>query len=187
MYTHTHTHTHTRTQVEPFNRVLDVGCGNGALASDIADNVPDVFVYAIDIVKQNIETALSNYNRTNVKYVCGDALVDLPDEHFNVIVLSNVLEHIENRVDFLFSLNKKYTPDKFLIRVPLFDRDWRVPLKKEIGMDYRLDKTHFIEYLYSEFEEEINNAGLFIESAKINWGEIWAVVKSNESKELTGV
>lgn len=173
--------------IETASRVLDVGCGNGALASDIADNVENVFVYAIDIVKQNIEIALSGYNRTNIKYVCGDALTDLPNEHFNVIVLSNVLEHIEGRGEFLSSLNEKYTPDKLLIRVPSFDRDWRVPLKKEIGMDYMLDKTHFIEYLYPEFEVEINDAGLFIEGAKINWGEIWAVVKRNNNSELTGV
>lgn len=51
-----------------------------------------------------------------------------------------------------------------------------MPLKREIGVDYRLDNTHYIEYTNEEFEQEIKAAGLKIVSAKVNWGEIWAVV-----------
>ena len=178
-------HKHTRyhdffiQNIKSGSRVLDVGCGNGALAADIADNVSGSSIYAIDIVPGNISQAESLYKRATVTYICGDALTDLPNEGFDVIVLSNVLEHIEKRIEFLFTLNNRYKPGLMLIRVPCFDRDWRVPLKKEIDMDYRLDKTHCIEYRYEEFENEIDKAGLYIESARINWGEIWAVVKSS--------
>jgi len=154
-------------------RVLDVGCGNGALAFDIATEVPGVFLYGIDIAYKNIEEAQREFSRENLKFVCGDALKDLPAEKFHIIVLSNVLEHIEKRVEFLITLKKRYNPEKFLLRVPLFDRDWRVPLKKEIGIDYRLDSTHYIEYLEEEFFEELEKAGLKSNYYKINWGEIW--------------
>ena len=162
------------------SRVLDIGCGNGALSADIADKVDHVYVYGIDISEANIQAAKSIYKRNNIKYICGDALNSLPDEEFGVIVLSNVLEHIEKRILFLKSLNEKYKPNSFLIRVPCFERDWRVPLKKEIGMDYRLDKTHYIEYRYIEFKDEIKRAGLIITSSLINWGEIWAVVENKK-------
>ena len=97
-------------------------------------------------------------------------------ETVNVITLSNVLEHIENRTELLTDLNNIYKPEKFIIRVPMFDRDWRVPLKKEIGIDYRLDNTHYIEYTQKDFISEIDKANLVINHIQINWGEIWAII-----------
>lgn len=161
-------------RIESGSRVLDVGCGNGALAYDIATQVAGVSVYGIDIVPTNVECARRVYAAENIEYVCGDALVELPEQTFEVIVLSNVLEHIEKRVDFLRGLQRKYQPNKFLIRVPMFERDWRIPLQAELGMDYRLDATHFIEYRQEEFRQELTQAGLRIMYAQINWGEIWA-------------
>lgn len=167
--------------IPPKSRVLDIGCGNGALASDLADNVEDVTVYGIDKVEVNIIYAKENFARDNIIYVCGDALTDLPNNKFNVIVLSNVLEHIEKRAELLCGIQNRYNPDKFLIRVPIFERDWRVPLKEELGIDYRLDNTHFIEYRQEEFFEEIKKAGLKVSHYKISWGEIWAVVKQSHT------
>lgn len=156
------------------SRVLDIGCGNGALTADIAERVTGVFVYGIDIVSANIEKAKQTFNKENIKYICGDALIDLPDEKFDIIVLSNMLEHIEKRIEFLKSLKKRYQPSSFIIRIPIFERDWRVPLKKELGIDYRLDSTHYVEYLQEEFFEEIKQAGLKVTNHQIKWGEIWA-------------
>jgi len=50
---------------------------------------------------------------------------------------------------------------------------------KELGLDYRLDKTHYIEYTYDTFLEEIESAGLKILSYSIQFGEIWARIGSN--------
>ncbi len=163
----------------PFgSRVLDVGCGIGALAYDIVCNVSDVKLYGIDINPDNIKKAENEFKHENVIYIIGNALTDLPEEEFDIIILSNVLEHIEQRIDFLKELNKKYNPKKFLIRVPIFERDWRVPLKKEMCIDYRLDNTHFIEYLQEEFFNEIKQAELNVNNYKINWGEIWADIST---------
>jgi len=163
--------------IKPASNVLDVGCGNGALAYDIANNTENVNIYGIDISEGNIKMAKQKYTHPNVEYVCGDALTDLPDRHFDVVILSNVLEHIDKRVDVLKTLNNLYKPEQFLIRVPIYERDWRVPLMEELGVDYRLDGTHFIEFKLDEFYKEIKESGLSIISEKVNWGEIWAVIK----------
>jgi hypothetical protein len=91
--------------------------------------------------------------------------------------LSNVLEHITNRTDFLCDIVSRTCPEKILIRVPLFDREWRVPLKKELNLDWRLDPEHKTEYTIQSFENEMKESGLSIKSMQIRWGEIWAVVK----------
>jgi hypothetical protein len=93
-----------------------------------------------------------------------------------------VLEHIEKRVEFLRMLQDKYQPKKFLIRVPIFERDWRVPLKQELGVDYRLDATHFIEYRQEEFAAEMQQAGLTILHIQVNWGEIWAEAAAHDTQ-----
>lgn len=153
--------------------VLDIGCGNGALSYDIAKKAKKVI--GIDLNEKNISFAKERYSGENIEYICGNALSDLPDETFDVVVLSNVLEHIENRVEFLRRLRDK--APKFLIRIPMINRDWITLYKKEMGLDYRLDKGHFVEYTFGSFEEELKEAGLRIKEYSIQFGEIWAAVE----------
>lgn len=152
--------------------VLDIGCGNGALTYDVARKAKKVV--GIDLNEQNITNAKNKFSRENIEYLYGDALTDLSDEKLDVIILSNVLEHIDKRVEFLTSL-KKLAP-KFLIRVPMLNRSWIDMYKKELGLEYRLDKTHFIEYTFEEFKEELDETGLSVFDYSIQFGEIWAVV-----------
>lgn len=171
---HTNYHTFFISRIPPGSQVLDVGCGNGFLAYEIATQIPRSKIVAIDISARAIKKATDSFRADNLKFICGDALKELPDQAIDVVVLSNVLEHLEQRVLFLKTLAQRYNPQKFLIRVPLFERDWRVPLKKELGIEYRLDRTHQIEYKVEEFFEEITKAGLVMVYSQIKWGEIWA-------------
>lgn len=172
-------HRHTRYHDFFVNRIaqgetiLDVGCGIGALAFDIASK-SGAIVTGIDINDNNIRIARSRFAHENVKFIHGDALETVFDARFDAIVLSNVLEHIECRVKFLREIMDSVRPDRILLRVPLFERDWRVPLKKELGLDYRLDSTHYIEYTHDEFASEIEEAGLKFSHYESRWGEIWA-------------
>jgi hypothetical protein len=74
----------------------------------------------------------------------------------------------------------KLTPSRWLIRVPLFERHWSVPLKQELGIDYRLDPTHQIEYTQESFAAEMRQTGLEIVHQEVRWGEIWAELKPGE-------
>jgi cytidyltransferase-like protein len=67
----------------------------------------------------------------------------------------------KDRVIFLKTLVKKikWKDDKnkqLLIRVPMIDRDWITVYKRELGIEYRLDNTHFIEYTFKEFQDVIS-------------------------------
>lgn len=152
--------------------VLDIGCGNGALTYDVAKKAKSVV--GIDLDEQNISIAKGKYSRENIEYIPGDVLTDLPNERFDVIILSNVLEHIDKRVEFLLSAKKLAL--KFLIMIPILNRSWIDVHKKELGLEYRLDKTHFIEYTFEGFKEELDRAGLSVQDYSIQFGEIWAVV-----------
>lgn len=153
--------------------VLDIGCGNGVLALDLSKKAKEVF--AIDLNKKNISKAKEEYSAPNIRYIVGDAVVHNFNQKFDVVILSNVLEHIEDRVKFLNKV-KSLAP-KILIRVPMFDRDWITLYKKELGIEWCLDSTHFTEYILESFQEELKKAGLNLNKYKIQFGEIWAIVK----------
>jgi 2-polyprenyl-3-methyl-5-hydroxy-6-metoxy-1,4-benzoquinol methylase len=152
--------------------VLDIGCGNGALSYDISLKAKKVT--GIDKNKANISTARKKYRRANIEYINGDALTDLPDRKYDVIVLSNVLEHIDDRIGFLRMI-KNLAP-KLLIRVPMINRSWIDLYKKELGLEYRLDNTHYIEYTYDSFGRELEKAGLRVLKHEVQFGEIWSIV-----------
>jgi len=153
--------------------VIDIGCGKGENAFDIAQKAKSVI--GIDIKLQNIDIAKSKYVLDNLEYVYGDALTyDFKDKTFDKIVLSNVLEHIDNRVSFLKDLHK--LSDVILLRVPMITRDWLAVYEKEQGLEYRLDPTHFVEYELGGLKEELSEGGWVVDSWSIQFGEFWGVL-----------
>jgi len=161
-------------RISPGNTVLDIGCGYGAVARSIARRVPDVEVTGIDMDQPRLSQALAAQNPRNLKFVLGDVLEDLPSGHWDVVVLSNILEHIDQRVDFLVRVVARTNAGKLLIRVPLFERHWHNPLRAELGVNYFSDPTHYIEHTLKQFEAEIAAAGLKPVEIMLRWGEIWA-------------
>lgn len=160
-------------RIQAGEHVLDIGCGNGALAYDVAE-ISGAQVVGIDLNVNHLAIARKRFSHPRIRYVLGDALKDLPEEKFDVVILSNVLEHLPERPQFLRRVQEAVHPKRFLIRIPMFERDWRVPLKKELGVEWRLDLTHEIEYTLEGFEQEMKEADLFISYKEIRWGEIWA-------------
>ncbi|MBU1196116.1 MAG: class I SAM-dependent methyltransferase [Proteobacteria bacterium] len=161
--------------------VLDIGCGSGALAFDMRPYCKSVT--AVDIVKKNIVKAKKTYAADGINYICADAVQYDFEKKFNVIVLSNVLEHIENRVEFLkkiFVNQDKNTPPVLLLRVPMITRDWISLYKKELGVEWRLDRTHHIEYTLEQIFDEMAQAGLEVKEYNIQFGEFYGVIISNK-------
>jgi len=155
--------------------VLDVGCGIGAVAYSVAKET-GARVLGVDYVPNQISIAQQRFKLPNLEFMVGDATDELPVRHFDVVILSNVLEHIEKRPCLLQNLQLKISPSRFLIRVPLYERDWRVPLKKELGVEWRLDEDHKTEYTIDSFRDEIDQAGLIVKQLEVHWGEIWSEV-----------
>lgn len=160
-------------RVMPGDKVLDVGCGVGAVAYSVAEYGRGK-VTAIDISKKNIELTSKMHSHSEVQYICGDALEYIPKKDFDVVIMSNVLEHIEERVGFLRSLVHSLPNAKYLIRVPRKDRHWSVYFREELGLKWTLDETHYTEYTYESFTKELEEADLEIVHAEFQWEEIWA-------------
>ena len=163
-------------RVKDGDRVLDVGCGNGVVAMDIASKRPNSLIVGVDINNENIKIAKNikfKNSIKNISFICGD--INYQDQiKSDVVILSNILEHIKERSIFLDNIVKKTEAKKILIRVPLFERDWQLALRKELGIYYFSDLDHEIEHTIDEFHKEINCTNLKINEIYTIWGEIWA-------------
>ncbi|HTX87246.1 MAG TPA: class I SAM-dependent methyltransferase [Candidatus Nanoarchaeia archaeon] len=160
--------------------VLDIGCGNGAVAADLAAKAGKVA--GIDIAEKNIKAAREKYSLPNLEFVLGDCLIfdfsRLGIKKFDKIILSNVLEHLDRRERFLQGLHK--LSDTILLRAPLVTRDWLAVYKKEHGYKYKLSADHRIEYTEDILQDELARSGWRIKTQKIIFGEVWAAVVNNQ-------
>jgi 2-polyprenyl-3-methyl-5-hydroxy-6-metoxy-1,4-benzoquinol methylase len=161
-------------RIKDGERVLDVGCGYGAVARSIAREHPNCAVVGMDLNEPRLAQARAAINPSNLDFVKGDATQAVPSGNWDVVVLSNVLEHITDRLRFLTDLQQATRAPRILIRVPLFERDWQMPLRRELAINYFSDDDHKIEHELKEFHAELNAVGLHAVETLTLWGEIWA-------------
>lgn len=83
--------------LKPGMRILEVGCGTGAIARDTASRMPDGEVVGLDRSKEQLDTArrlAKQKSVNNVSFVRGEAGgLDFPDATFDAAYCRFVLEH----------------------------------------------------------------------------------------------
>jgi len=166
-------------RVEVGERVLDVGCGKGELAHDLAERA-GAEVVAIDRSPWAIEFARTRFAHPRITYVEADAIAYVPDEPVDVAVLSNVLEHIAPRGELLRALRDRAGARRLLVRVPVLERDWTVPLRQELGLQHFSDREHQVEYDEALLRAELDEAGWTMGEPRHVWGELWAEASARE-------
>lgn len=178
---HTSYHDFFVARVGAGERVLDIGCGTGDVAYDLVTK-SNAIVDGVDLNPASIAEAKKRYTHPNLRFAVGDAKEVKPEKPYDVVLLSNVLEHLNGRPQFLREIVRLTGAGRVFVRVPLFERDWRVPLKKELGVEWRLDEDHKTEYTLDSFESEISEASLRIKHLEVHWGEIWSELAAGPGK-----
>lgn len=80
-------------ELAPFKSLLDLGCGDGSLCEAIAEAFPGARVVGADLSEAAIAAARARGGRC--EYVALDATQGRLPENFEVVVSSEVLEHID--------------------------------------------------------------------------------------------
>lgn len=92
-------------------KVLDLGCGDGALATQLAQRVPDGFVLGIDASKGMIDAALKACDRNNLRF----ELMDINDidfvNEFNVVFSNATLHWIKDHKRLLANVYRSLKND----------------------------------------------------------------------------
>jgi len=170
-------------QVQSGQTVLDIGTNNGLLPAMLIDKAAQV--YGIEIDARKVAEARKNHTHPALTFIHGDATIfDYTTiDKIDCVILSNVLEHIDDRQAFLKKIATKLNNNQgghitFLIRVPTIERDWISVYKKMYNHDWKLDRTHYTEHTIEEFKNEIETSGLKLVSMEIKFGEIYAKARS---------
>lgn len=100
-------------------RALDVGCGEGLLARELARRVPDVV--GVDLDADQI--GLARQAGGGVRYVCGDFLSAQLDGPYDLVASIAALHHMD-AVAGLRRLASLVTPGGRLVVVGLGRREW---------------------------------------------------------------
>ena len=80
--------------------LLDVGCGSGQLLTvPLAKNFPEVQVTGLDEDSVSIGWARSQYPSENLRFLLPTELA--ADARFDLIIASEVIEHVEDPAGFL--------------------------------------------------------------------------------------
>ena len=149
--------------IEKDDAVLDIGCGSGYLTKAIGKKCKTVV--GVDKKPSLIQKAKKYNALPNISYICKDIFA-FEFQKFDVVTMSNVLEHLKNDEKLLSSLHEH--TDKLLIRVPIY-RNWYSLVKKDLGMNYYSDSSHFREYTTETIKKVLSVTNWRIYRLEFKW------------------
>lgn len=146
-------------QIKPGDTVIDLGSANGVMTAMLAEKAKQV--YGIDHDARAVHRAKERYKATNIEFIAGNAeqFLAREDRRFNVLVLSHILEHIEDPAGFL----KKFTQnfDRIYIEVPDYESNTLNLYRTNLNTDFQYtDEDHIWEFDRDSLLRIIGDAGL---------------------------
>lgn len=175
----THNPTFILDFIKPDSTVLDLGCGLGFVSYSIAEKAKRVV--GIDYSKEDILKAKSLFQRDNLEYRCEDALIYLQNktETFDILILSHILEHIEEPENFLNTFKSFF---KYIyIELPDFDKTLLNIIRKDLNMPFIYsDADHVVEFDREEIKAFFEKLNLKILQSEYRFGiqRYWCGVNS---------
>jgi cyclopropane fatty-acyl-phospholipid synthase-like methyltransferase len=103
-------------------KILEIGCGIGALTFLLARKVNSGTIEAVDFSNKSVDYAAKHITRPNVTFTCSDILRYSPKSSpFDRVIMFDVLEHIpqENHPELFGKISEWMHPEsQLLINIP---------------------------------------------------------------------
>jgi SAM-dependent methyltransferase len=155
-------------ELDATDRVLDLGCANGAHTLAAARTVRDAV--GADVDERHLEAAraaAAEAGLENVRFVGGDltdqAFLASLDGRFDAVLAFAILEHIVDRNALLRAVSSLLVPGgKLLVTVPNLDTPYKQWRRRGGGFAYS-DPDHKTEYTAESIREELERAGFSLE------------------------
>jgi len=168
-----------------YHRILDAGSGPGVFSFELSRRYPDAQIIGVDLLKESIAACdhiAKKLNIPNVQFLQGAVEKLLQHDFFDLIVCVDILEHIQDDLAALTSLNRAAeTGGVLVLHVPALYR--RYPLwQKHLNFDV---ETHVrTGYELSEIEDKVKQSGFFIRESGFTYG-FWETLANNISYMIT--
>lgn len=134
--------------------IADIGCGEGSNLVFLATQFPKAQLYGFDVSKTAIEAAKAN---VKAEFSILDIQKEIPQEKFDLVFCSDVVEHLENDVEAIKNIQQ--ITRKYALIATVQGRMRRN--EKSIG--------HVRNYAYGELQQKIESAGFEILQT-VEWG-----------------
>lgn len=155
-------------KIKENNAILDVGCGKGYVVDRLLPKTSNIV--AIDYDMEAVDKAKARI--PNVDFRCVDVfdyLHTIDSKQFDVIVLSHVLEHLDDPDRFLKKISK-YSRYVY-IEVPDFESTHLNLFRNKVGSDLiYTDADHVSEFDREELQTLIANSNLIVVDAEFRHG-----------------
>ena len=136
----------------PFDKaiIMEIGCSSGFLIQDLVKNFPKAVIIGADVVKEPLYRFAENF--PGIPLIHFDLLrCPLPDQSIDVLVMLNVLEHIEDDVRALQKAFNLLKPGGVLII--------EVPASPGLYDAYDREMHHFRRYSVGDLNSKLITAG----------------------------
>ena len=148
-------------------RILDVGCGPGALASAVADTSPVVHVTGVDASAARIAEAISH---DRVALTVGNAHhLDFEDESFDVVYCRFLIEYLQDKQQAINEMVRVTKPDGTIL---LQDLDGQLLWHHPIDSDTEQTIQRAVSALESEGFDPMVGRKLFHFCRRAGLGDI---------------
>lgn len=164
--------------IKTSDNVLDLGCNLGDISFRIAEKAKRVV--GIDYAPKAIETAKQRYQRENLEFHCAEAYDYLQknNNQFDVLILSHILEHLDNPKDFLLKFKDFF--NYIYIEVPDFDRYYLNLYRKDLNLPIIYsDDDHISEFDREEIKQLLLDCNITLLESEFIYGvqKFWCKVK----------
>lgn len=147
--------------VRPGMKVVDVGCGDGGYISFCSKMGADVtFVDMNENKVRNLEQRLRDIAKGEVKGIVSECNpIPIPDSHADLVISTEVLEHVRQPEVFLSEIVRVGSPDAtYVLTVP--DARGENLIKTIAHPAYFSEPNHINIFTSQEFEDLVQSAGL---------------------------
>lgn len=105
------------TENKPVKSIIDIGCGDAELLRHLAKKFPNAKLAGIDVSDEQIEENKKIFSSMQFwQCDCGSAkLTDFINERFDIVLSSEVIEHVENDDLFIKNLCELIAPGGYVL------------------------------------------------------------------------
>jgi SAM-dependent methyltransferase len=156
-------------RIKTTDKVLDLGCDKGVMSNYLADKAAKVV--GIDFDSTAIETAKTKYKKDNLEFRSEEALAYLKNnkEQFDVLILSHILEHLDNPQQFIDSFKGFFK--SIYIEVPDFDRNYLNQYRHDLKMKLiYADDDHVSEFDRTELTTLLKQCNVKVLETEFRYG-----------------
>lgn len=142
-------------------KILDVGCGNSS-ASKFKDFFPEMQYWGIDRVNyNNREEDFSAMYRFVQADLENDSLLQIPDDYFDLVIMTHVVEHLRNYKGVLLKICDKVKTGGYLYIETPSEASVNFPSRLGI-LNFFDDPTHIIPVPLDEIKKIIESKSMEI-------------------------